>query len=53
MRPQPPRILTPFWGYPKTLLTHWCQCSATTARLFKSGIRTPSKAAPALFWRRK
>lgn len=38
-----------FAGYPAALLVRWCRVSAVTARLYKSGVRRPSKAVLRLF----
>lgn len=42
-------VLSMFYGYPVTLIVSWCQVSRVTARLYKSGVRQPSKAAFRLF----
>ena len=49
-RPNPPPIpQAVFWGYPASVLREWCRVSDTTARLYKSGVRRPSKAVLRLF----
>jgi hypothetical protein len=41
--------LTAFYGYPAAEIANWCRVSLLTARLYKSGIRKPSRAAFRLF----
>jgi hypothetical protein len=38
-----------FYGYPVALIEQWCGVSRTTARLYKNGIRKPSRQALRLF----
>ena len=38
-----------FYGYPVELIQRWCAVSIQTARLYKSGLRKPSRQALRLF----
>jgi hypothetical protein len=38
-----------FDGYPAELIGRWCAVSARTARLYKAGLRRPSRQALRLF----
>jgi hypothetical protein len=42
-------VLTVFYGYPVEVLAGWCRVSRVTARLYKSGVRSPSKPVLRLF----
>ena len=41
--------LNVFYGFPARLVATWCRCSESTARLYKTGLRKPSRAALTLF----
>lgn len=41
--------LSIFYGYPAELIARWCGVSLSTARLYKSGARKPSRQALRLF----
>lgn len=43
------RPLSIFYGYPEQLIARWCGVSVSTARLYKSGVRKPSRQALRLF----
>lgn len=43
------RVLTAFYGYPADLVARWCRVSLLTARLYKTGVRKPSRTAFRLF----
>ena len=43
------RPLSIFYGYPEQLVAQWCGVSVHTARLYKSGVRKPSRQALRLF----
>lgn len=45
----PARPLSIFYGYPDHLIARWCGVSVSTARLYKSGSRKPSRQALRLF----
>lgn len=57
VNPAPPRpvasgesiVLTAFYGYPVEIVASWCRVSRVTARLYKSGVRSPSKPVFRLF----
>jgi hypothetical protein len=38
-----------FWGVPVEVISRWCCVSHTTARLYKTGVRKPSRSSMALF----
>lgn len=44
-----PNTLSIFYGYPADLIAGWCGVSVATARLWKSGVRKPSRQALRLF----
>ena len=42
-------FLSPFYGYPPTLIASWCGVSVQTARAYKNGSKRPSRPVLKLF----
>ncbi len=44
-----PKTLSIFYGYPPELIARWCGIAVSSARLYKSGARKPSRTVLRLF----